>query len=212
MEILARKGKLAALLLAAALWGCAAPTQKMTDQDRARVKTVAIGDKVQTKGQLFLLAPGSSIGLMFGAVGGALSAGAVEDDRKVFADFLSKNGISIESIVREEVERALAASGKLAVVATADASTPRVDIFVMQHGFGVPTLVSSTVVPVLSVKCDMVDVTGKVIWSAGDRIGPSIANPVDPTTWTAMRDNPKLIEEQWRKAARLIAQKIVGEL
>jgi len=76
MEILARNGKLAAVLFAAALWGCAAPTQKMTDQDRARVKAVSIGNKVQTTPQMFLLAPGSGIGLMFGAIGGAASAGA----------------------------------------------------------------------------------------------------------------------------------------
>jgi len=53
---------------------------------------------------------------------------------------------------------------------------------------------------------------GRVIWSAGDRMGPSIANPIEATTWKAMHDDPKLIEEQWRKAARLIAQKIAGEL
>jgi hypothetical protein len=183
----------------------------MTEQDRARVKTVAINESVQ-KAQLFILAPGSGVGLMFGVIGAAATTGAMEDDRKVFADFVAKNGISVETVVREEIGRALRESGKIAVSSAAETSTPTINITVQQYGFGVPNLLSSNVVPVLNVKCDMVDASGKVLWSAGDRMGPSIANPIDPTTWAALRDNPKLIEEQWRKAARVIAQKIAGEL
>lgn len=206
------KGKLALVIAATILFGCAAPTQKLSDQDRARVKTVAISGKVQKTPQLFLLAPGSGVGLMFGAVGAVASSGAIEDDGKVFADFIAKNDISIERIVKEEIARALRESGKVAVVSRAEASTPMIEVVVQQYGFGVPNLLSSNVVPVLMVKCDMVDSTGKVLWSAGDRMGPSIVNPIEPTTWKAMHDNPKLIEEQWRKASRVIAQNIVGEL
>src|ERR1051325_496524 len=95
------------------LAGCAAPTQQLSKEDRGKLGTVRIGT-VQ-KAQLFILAPGTGIGLMFGAVGGALASGPIEDSRKAFSGFVERNGISIEAIARDEVVRALGESGKLAV-------------------------------------------------------------------------------------------------
>lgn len=192
--------------------GCVAPTQQLSDADRGKLKAASINATVQKPAGMFLLAPGSSVGLMFGAIGGALSAGGIEDSRKAFTAFAEKNSISIEKIVREEVELALRESGKIVIANPGDAATPTINITVQQYGFGVTNLLGSKVVPVLTIKCDMVDNGGKVLWSSSDRMGPSIANPMESTTWESMRDNPKLIEEQWRKASRYLAKKIVSEL
>jgi hypothetical protein len=198
---------LLALVVAVAA-GCAA-SQQMSAEDRAKVKSAKVGSV--EKQQLFLLAPsGANIGLMFGAIGGAVTGSAAEDNQKVFLAFLEKNNISVEKIVREEVEAALRASGKLAIVD--DAGAPTLKISVPQYGFGVPHLLSSNVVPTMWVKCDLTDATGRLLWSANDRMLPSVANKVEPTTWEAMRDNPKKIEEEWRKAAQIIAKNIVADL
>jgi hypothetical protein len=199
-----------AALAVVLLGGCAA-SQQMSSEDRAKVKSAKIG--AVEKQQLFLLAPGgANIGLMFGAIGGAASSGAIEDSRKAFQTYLDKNGISVEKIVREELEQALRASGKLAIVADSDAAAPLLKTTVIQYGFGVPHLVSSNVVPVMSIKCDLVDASGRVLWSGNDRMGPSIANKVQPTTWEELSKSPKLIEEKWRQLAQILAKNIVGEL
>jgi hypothetical protein len=190
--------------------GCAA-SQQMSAEDRAKVKSAKVGSV--EKQQLFLLAPsGANIGMMFGAIGGAVTGAVAEDNTKVFAAFVEKNGISVEKIVREEVEAALRASGKLALVGADDAAAPTLKISVPQYGFGVPHLLSSNVVPTMWVKCDLVDASGRLLWSANDRMLPSIANKVEPTTWEQMRDNPKKIEEEWRKAAQILAKNIVADL
>jgi hypothetical protein len=193
------------------LFGCAS-TQKMTDADRAKFKTVKINNKVQT-GQLFLLAPGgANIGLMFGAIGGALASGSIEDSQKAFAGFLERNSIFIDKIVREEVELALRESGKATIAGSGEASAPALNVYVPQYGFGVTNLLGSSVVPVLSIKCEIVDGAGQVIWNSNDRMGPSIANPMESMTWAQMHDDPKQIEEQLRKAAKYLAKKIIAEL
>lgn len=202
---------LAAMSVVMLMSGCAS-SQKMSDEDKSRIKTARIQNTVQ-KGQVFLLAPGgASAALMFGAVGGAASAGSISDAQTAFNDYLAKNAISIEAIAREEVERAVKASGKLAITTETDPATPSIQISVPQYGFGVTHLLSSNVVPVLQIKCDMVDGSGKVIWSASDRMLPSIASPMDATAWAQLANDPKLIEAQLRKASKFLADKLVKEL
>jgi hypothetical protein len=174
---------------------------------------VRVSGSVEKAPQAFLLAPsGANLGLMFGAVGGAVTGAAMHDSQTAFEAYLAKHSISVERIVREELEAALRASGKLAIAGPADAAAPVVKISVPQYGFGVTHLLASKVVPVLWIKADMVDSSGKLLWSANDRMLPSIASPIEPTTWEELRDNPKEIEAQWRKASRHLAKKIVDEL
>jgi len=213
MNVTLKSAKLVALVAVASIvCGCAA-TQKLSDEDRARVKSVQISRNVEKAPQVFLLAPsGANIGLMFGPVGGLAAGGAIHDSQTAFDAYLSKNSISVEKIVREEIEAVLRESGKLPIASAKDAGAPVIKIAVPQYGFGVTHLLADKVVPVLWIKCDMVDSSGKLLWSANERMLPSIASPMEPTTWEALRDNPKQIEEHWRKAARYLGKKILEEL
>lgn len=201
------------ILLAAhlVLTGCAS-TQRLSEADRARAKTVVVNTKVE-KGQLFLLAPsGANIGLMFGAAGGLAASGAINDQQAAFGTFLDKNAVSVEAIVRDEFQKVLRDSGKVAIATEANPALPVISVSVPQYGFGVTHLLSSNVVPVMQLKGEMKDSTGKVMWTESERMLPSIASPMEPTTWTQMHDNPKSIDEQWRKAAHYLAQKVVETL
>lgn len=212
MYALIRHAKLVAIISVVLLVSACATSQPLSDTDRAKFKSTKISAAVN-KGQLFLLAPsGANIGLMFGLVGGLAAAGPIEESRQVFATYLEKNSISIERVVREEIETALRQSGKIAIVSLEDPALPTINISVPQYGFGVTHLLSSNVVPVIQIQCDMIDNSGRVLWSASDRMLPSIASPMESTTWEQLRDNPKQIEEQWRKASRFLANKIVAEL
>lgn len=193
------------------LSGCAS-TQKLSDADRARSKTVVVDTKVE-KGQLFVLAPsGANIGLMFGAVGGAAASGAISSEQAAFKSFIDAHAVSIEAIVRDEFEKVLRESGKVALVNENNAALPVIRVSVPQYGFGVTHLLSSNVVPVMQIESKMTDSTGKVLWSESERILPSIASPMQTTTWTQLHDNPQTIEQEWRKAAHYLAQKIVATL
>lgn len=198
-------------MVAVVLSGCAS-TQRMSDEDRAKVKAAHISSSVE-KGQAFVLPPGgASVGLMFGAVGGLASSGAIQDAQTAFTVYLQKNNISIERIVQEEFESALKASGKLEVMASANPSIPTIKVAVPQYGFGVVHLLSSNVVPVLQLSSEMVDGTGKVIWRASDRMLPSIASPMDSVAWADIANSPAEIEKRLRAAAAFLSKKLVSEL
>ncbi|MGJ7914026.1 hypothetical protein ACI48D_00910 [Massilia sp. LXY-6] len=199
------------LVAALMLSGCAS-TQRLSEADRARARTVAIAPAVQ-KGQLFLLAPsGANVGLMFGAVGGLAASGTVDDNQKAFAAFLDKNAVSVDAIVRDEFEKVLRDSGKVALAPDSSAALPVISVSVTQYGFGVTHLLSSNVVPVMQMEATMTDSAGKVLWKESERMLPSIASPMQTTTWTQLHDNPKSIEVEWRKAAHYLAEKIVATL
>ena len=202
---------LVTLAMALVLGGCAS-TQRLSEADRSSLKTVTVSKSVE-KGQLFLLAPGgANIGLMFGAVGGLAASGSLNDAQAAFSGFVNAKGISVDTIVREEFEKVLRASGKVTIAAAGTTAVPVITIAVPQYGFGVPHLLSSNVVAVMQIKCALTDSTGKVIWSESERIMPSIASPMETTTWAQLRDNPKSIEDQWRKAAHYLAEKVVATL
>lgn len=203
---------MSAILMALVISGCAT-SQKMSSEDKQKIKSTQISQSVD-KGQVFLLTPGgSSAGLMFGAAGALATSGSQANEQTTFLDYLKRNDISIEKIVQQEFESALRASGKLAIVSAPDASVPTIKLSIPQYGFGVTHLLSSNVVPVLQIKGEMIDASsGKVVWSASDRMLPSIASPMDAMEWKQLAGDPKQVEEQLRKASKYLSNKLVQSL
>lgn len=179
--------------------GCAT-TQQISSEDKAKIKTVQISDAVE-KGKLFMLVPGG------GAASSVMNAGS----EAAFVAYLAQNSISIEKIVREEFELAVRNSGKLALASSAGGTAPVIKIKVPQYGFGTTHLLSSNVVPVLQIQCDMVDASGRLVWSASERMLPSVVNPIESMTWSQIVGNPKQIEEQLRKASKYLVEKIMKD-
>lgn len=179
--------------------GCAT-TQQISSEDKAKIKTVQINDAVE-KGKVFLLVPS----------GGAISSNISACSEAAFVAYLAQNSISIEKIVREEFELAVRNSGKLALANSSGGAAPVIKIKVPQYGFGTTHLLSSNVVPVLQIQCDMVDASGRLVWSASERMLPSVVNPIDAMTWSQVVSNPKKIEEQLRKASKYLAEKIMKD-
>lgn len=211
MRILIIK-KISVIAAAALIISGCATSQKMSSEDKNKIKAAQMSSTVE-KGQVFLLAPGgASAGLMFGAVGGLAGADAIADSQKAFGEYLERNKISIEKLVQEEFQGALRASGKLSVSDSGDSSLPTIKLSVPQYGFGVTHLLSSNVVPVLQIKSEMVDASGKVVWSNSERMLPSIASPMDSKPWAELFADPKQVEDQLRAAAAYLAKKIVQEL
>ena len=201
---------IAILTMALTLGGCAS-TQRLSESDRASVRTVSVGSAVQ-KGDLFLLAPSSAkIGTMFGIIGAAIGSTSASD-RTAFDNFLQAHAVSVDAIVHDEFVKVLRASGKVAIGAPGNETLPVLKVSLPQYGFGVTYLTSSNVVPVMQIKGELTDSAGKVLWSDTERMFPSIASPMDPTTWQQLHDDPKRIEKEWRKAAHYLAQKMVDTL
>jgi hypothetical protein len=75
------------------------------------------------------------------------------------------------------------------------------------YGFSVPHGFSGMLVPILSIRCELKDAAGKVLWSVTERV-LTLGNPVEPLSPEAVRSDPKAMEGAWRGAARHISAEI----
>lgn len=188
------------------LCGCAT-TQKLADEDRKRIGVVRISSNVQVAPAMFYLGPDTGVLFAFGAVGGAAAAATSADSGKALQQFAEKNNIFIEKIALEEIDAAIRQAGKLKVLNTGEPTDAVVNVIVYQYGFGIPHGFSSRVGPILGIRCEIADAAGKVLGSANDYVlkGETMA-------LQEMRDDPKRIEDAWRKAAKRIAASIAAAL
>ena len=211
MNISFRGTRFICLLALLFLLSACATTQNLSDEDRRKISVVRINSNVQKVPAMYYLGPGTGIFFAFGAIGGAVAAAVSVEPGKALQEFAEKNGIFIEKIAFQEIDTALRQSGKLKVSDTGEATEPIINVMVYIYGFSIPHGFSSNLVPALAIRCEMVDVTGKVIWSARDNVLP-LGNPAVPMSLEAMRDNPKRIEDAWRIAAKRIAGNITKAL
>ena len=205
MHPITRFAALAVLIL---LSGCAA-TQKLSDENRKKINVVKVNSDVKKAPVMYYLGPGAGPLFALGAVGGAIAAASSVEPGKALHDFAEKNGVFIEKIALQEIESALRASGKLKL--SDSGAEAVINVLVFQFGFSIPHLLSSNLVPVVGIRCEIVNAAGEIIWSATDRVS-TLSNLVQPMSLEEMRDNPKRIEDAWRKASQQIAANIVKDL
>jgi len=193
-------------LLVLALGGCAS-VQPISDADRKSVTSVTINPGVTKSPDMFYLGPGSSVGLMFGAIGALVAAPSMERSRKSFQEFAEKHNLSLERIVLEEVEGALRRVGRMPLVAQPGPGAAVLHVSIPQWGFSVPNAFSSEVVPILLIRVELKDAQGKVLWSASERT-LTLGNPVASVKPDLIRNDARAMEASWRGAARHIAAEI----
>jgi hypothetical protein len=194
-------------LLLALVSGCAS-VQPISEADRRQITSVSLSPSIEKAPQIYFVPPGAGAGLMFGAIGGALAAGPIEERRKAFQQFVESRGISIEKIAAEEVGAALRRSNRYPF---SDAPRPggsTLHVAVFQYGFSIPHGFSSVMVPIVALRLDMKDASGKLVWSATERI-LTLGNPVEGITPEAMQKDPQLIEQAWRASLRYLAAEII---
>lgn len=200
-------GIVALLMLLA---GCAS-TPPLGADARDRLGEVWINPVVETPKDMYYLGPGSGFGMMFGAIGGAIVGAANIAPGERLRQFAAAHDIHIDQIVKEEATKAFQDSGKLKLADAPRAGVATLKITVPMYGFTIPTGFNSDLVPIVSIKCTLTDSTGKVIWSANEAT-QALGNPAPGKTPDELRENPKLIEELWRTAAKSVMKDIVSHM
>ena len=196
------------LFISVLVSSCAPMPQKMSELDRKAIQLASINSNVPKPPAPYYLGPGGGVGRMVGALGAIATEPGREEGRNGLRDFLEKNGVSIERIVLEEFSAVLRASGKLLVAETAGPGAATINITIRQYGLSIPNGFSSKLVPILFIVCEMVDPSGKIVWSASDRL-LTLGNPVEALPADEIRNDPKAIENILRAAANLISANFV---
>lgn len=197
------------LIAALCCWvlsGCGT-TQTMSQQDRARITSISIDGEVQKPKQMSYLGPGGGIGLMFGAVGGAITGATSASAAQVIQEHAEKNNVLIEDIVAQEMAAEIRRSGRFRIVEKGADSGARMKITVRAYGFSIPNGFSSKLLPTLAVGGALVDSKGVTIWQAWDYIS-LLSNPIEGVSVEELKE-PQVIRRLWQNAAQLVAQKLV---
>lgn len=200
--------KLLVLLLTAILVGCAS-AQRMSEADRQNLSTIAINTQIEKPEKMYYLGP--NIGWLFGGIGGLIAGEMQKPARNSLQAFAESNDINIEDIVLEESREAFENFGKVSLTDGSNPQSATLNIVITQYGFSIPTGFSTEVVPIVHIKCSLVDVSGKIIWSANDYTAP-LGNPVESMALEDLKSNPELIANAWRVATRIILENIVKTL
>jgi len=109
----------------------------------------------------------------------------------------------IETVIDavEEATEAFQESGKISLTEAEGSNVSTLRVSIPMYGFSIPNGFSFDLVPVVTIKCELVDHSGKTIWSAHESVGP-LGNPADSKSLDQFYANPKLIEDSWRTAIR----------
>ena len=198
------------LALLLVLSGCVRTIQALSDNDRKKISVVRINNNVQKARFMWYRGPDTCTLFAFGEPPYPCFE---SESTKLLQDFAEKNGVFIETIVLQEITAAFRESGKLKVSDSGEATETIMNVSVDQYGFTRAVRFSSNLVPTVSIKCEMVDATGKVIWSARNRLslGGAGRHRSVIVSLEGIRDNPKLIEIAWRGALRQLASEIVKD-
>jgi hypothetical protein len=190
--------------------GCAS-TQTITASDRQSIKSISISPEIKKRDSMYYYGPGKWAADQFPVVGGialAMSHKPIGEDLELQA---LTNNIHIDQIAREEVASALRNANRYKLEEDGSPGTDTLVIEINQYGFSVPNGGSSKLVPLVRITCSIIDANGRTLWKASDGLLP-LFNPVKAERPEDLYNNPKLIENSWRDASKIIAAKIIKDL
>ena len=95
--------------------GCIS-TQQLSDESKVSLNKVYFEPGQKIAKEMYYLGPGSSAGLMFGAVGGVATAATSMKPGRALDKFAIDNGIYIEEIATESLKQHLIKSKKFKIV------------------------------------------------------------------------------------------------
>ena len=184
-----------------------ASTQSISTSDKAKVKAVRLNGSVGVPQRVYYLGPGGANALAFGAIGGALGASGIEKERANFQQQTGSGGTGIDRIVLEEVRDQFQKSGKFKLIDKDEPGAAILDVTVTTYGFSIPHGFSSKLVPILGIRCEMKDSTGRIIWSDTENARP-LGNPVDSIDADVIKTSVTAREQAWRAAAKALAARM----
>jgi|GEM_PF-4052268 len=201
------KNNLLILAMVLALPSCAT-NQKITAADKEKIGEISIAETVIKSDSFYYYGPASTVGMMFGAIGGAVAASANQAPAAEMKKLSEDNGILPDQIAREALTKAMAESGKFRIASGKSQAGNTIVISVPLYGLSIPNGFSSELIPVFMIRCEMFDANGKKIWSVSE--SASIMNSAaQPASFDQIKADPKLLEAAWHVAAREVSKAIV---
>ena len=188
--------------------GCASGPPKMAIPESVQITSVSINPQVTIPEEVYYLGPGFGVGMLFGAVGAAVSTAKDIPSKDKIAAYAKQHGIDIGEIMHAAFIETLQKSQKYPVDNNA---TNRIALNINLYGLSIPHGFSGKLVPILVVTGEMQDQSNTVIWRAKESV-LALGGPSEPVKLEQIENDPDVLRLLWTQAAQQVASELVDKM
>lgn len=191
------------------LVGCAS-TVKFDPTVKSKLTDgITINPTVQLAEKPYYHGPENTWGMMFGPMGAAVAAAAVDDPTKI-KNYLAAEKIDVRAIVLDEFKHQLNQHADFAGKIRDDGKY-RLDLSILIYGLSQKNGFSSEYKPILNVKAKMIDPMGKVVWEDYDYTSPANSDTLT-FTYKDYFNNPETFRAAFASAAKVVVTLLLKDL
>lgn len=224
-----------AIAFIAVLSSCAS-TKTMSSQDRSRIHSVYVSEKIELPEEMFYwdrdrslaLGIGVGVGAAAGSRGSAskqatfigigAGVGSVVGEqmaagpRQQIVQKMADADVDVRKILRNAFVNELQATGKMKSARDEVTADGVLTLKVNMYGFGQTQGFSSVLHPTLNVSASIRDRAGQEIWNKTDYITPHSEKNTVAHTFEEYRRNPTYLREAFSVISKAIAEWIVASI
>ncbi len=191
-----------------AMVGCGGHKTIKTE-DRAAIESVSVAPGVKVTNEPMVVGSEAGLGILFGAVGGAIAADAEKTNAKNFSEFLRASGIDVGQIVRQQFTETLKSHSFYGSRLSADGSY-RLVLEVRSYGINKTNTFSANWEPNLRIDYQLLSPNGTLLAEDWAMTAPFSERPTFTTE--EMQANPQIVKQAFEKTAAAVAAKLVKHM
>ncbi len=188
--------------------GCASGPPKMAISESVQITSVSINPQVTVPEEVYYLGPGFGVGMLFGAVGAAVSSAKDVPAKDQIAAYAEQHDIDIGEIVHTAFAETMRKAQKYPIN---DNSTTAISLNINLYGLSIPHGFSGKLVPILIVTGEMQDQSDTVIWRGKESV-LALGGPAKPVKLEEIKNDPDVLRNIWTQAAQQVASELVANM
>lgn len=193
--------------------GCAGlPSIDMNPADRAQIKAVKIRADNKLPEEMFYQGRGQAIAGAFGALGAVAGVAASQDPKEQIMATMSKNNISLPSILQTEFEKTVRSQGQFRVVDEHSPADAELVLVVNTYGLSQAQGFSAVLYPMINVSASLRKSDGTVAWQRTDYVTPQNKENSSGHEFDEYVAKPDQLKASWSKVSGIVSRMLVKEL
>jgi hypothetical protein len=191
------------------LSGCAS-TVPLSQESRKSIRSISISETVSLPDNMFYHGGGQTLGMLFGAVGGAVAGSASQRPADQIRTFMQASNINVDEMVRfaftDELEKA-----SVFEISDSKSVDAQIELEINMYGLIQVHGYSSRLRPIMAVRGKLIDNNGKVLW-IGHGSTPAFTSNLPAHTLAEYSADPELLKKAFLDASRIVALELLSDL
>lgn len=202
--------KLILLGFSAIIFAGCATTLPLSQEAKDSIRSVSISENISLPESMFYHGGGQTLGMLFGAVGGAVTGIATQRPAEQIKAFMKISDINVDDMIKNAFKDNLSQTSAFNILESgaSDAHiTIEINIYglIQVHGY------SSRLRPIMAIQGEMTDSNGKVLW-IGNSSTPAFTSNLPAHTLNEYANNPELLKDAFVEASSLVTSSLIADM